>query len=293
MRNHAITCLCNISMNINSLLNPTKEDSSKFLTRVTSNVPLLNNLNLPLLPLNVDEFACLQLDRLNQYLTTSPTPTDPTLSTLTEPTLRVVTDPTLSAPTEPTLRVVTDPTSSLHVQSTPTTPIEPTRNPSEPNSHLIPSSSWLSISNDVLKQIKYVLSWIQYAINKIDQQLFILVSHVRHNDHDFMQVVTTVKRDLVDTVRRVVEVIGRYAVIVLPRDASSLVKRYILNLPSKMSETSPLLPIAQSPTPPVSPTVHFHKVHAFGSESNDMLKSVHHVFKHASDVAEGLIGRVE
>jgi len=170
------------------------------------------------------------------------------------------------------------------------------------------------ISDDVLKGLKYCLNWIESAKLHIDHQILLLrqyiasylssksASHTSTSQHvattsTFIDLLNNIKRELVSTLRNVVDVIGRNAAIYLPNDARQSVRGFILSLPTKwqsnpIDPTDPTpQPVSQTPTPPLSPLALANKVISFGTESSDMLKGVHSVFGQTLEGAESLLGR--
>lgn len=101
------------------------------------------------------------------------------------------------------------------------------------------------ISEESMKCLKYCLSWLQYATQHIEQQMIILrnylVSLASSNNNKTVSTTTTnqrsilsnIKKDIVETLRKVVEVITRYAGASLPVQARQTVRGFILNLPGK------------------------------------------------------------
>lgn len=106
------------------------------------------------------------------------------------------------------------------------------------------------ISEESMKCLKYCLSWLQYAIRHIEQQMSILQSYLtslatnnsqsssltvpnNQQPKNSRSVLSGVKKDIVETLRKVVEVITRYAGASLPTQSRQHVRGFILNLPGK------------------------------------------------------------
>lgn len=106
------------------------------------------------------------------------------------------------------------------------------------------------ISEESMKCLKYCLSWLQYAMRHIEQQMNVLrdflVSlassqqqqqhslaphHPNNNMH--RSHLSSIKKDIVDTLRKVVDVISRYASNSLPHQAKMAVRGFILDLPGR------------------------------------------------------------
>ena len=88
----------------------------------------------------------------------------------------------------------------------------------------------------------------QYATQLIDSRIQLLKSYLARlvpgtDGSTSLQVpngqvipadtVTNAKRDVVETLRNVVDVVGRYAAVVLPSDSRDSVRGFVLSLPSR------------------------------------------------------------
>ncbi|PHZ14719.1 uncharacterized protein RHIMIDRAFT_249647 [Rhizopus microsporus ATCC 52813] len=183
------------------------------------------------------------------------------------------------------------------------------------------------ISEESMKCLKYCLYWLQYAIQHIEQQMTLiknyLVSaaqsnrllatpHQRTTSHQRSSVLSSIKRDIVHTLRKVVEVISKYAGASLPSQARQTVRGFILNLPERWATlndihsttTSPALSPMLLPTSTLSspgPGTPDHnkqeeaaiKLLTFGQESIEMLNSVETIFSDTVDRAELWIDRLK
>ncbi|KAG1068092.1 hypothetical protein G6F42_026420 [Rhizopus arrhizus] len=105
------------------------------------------------------------------------------------------------------------------------------------------------ISEDSMKCLKYCLSWLKYAIQHIEQQMSVLKSYLVsiattksssspstltvNNSTNSRSVLSGIKKDIVETLRKVVEVITKYAGASLPSQSRQSVRGFILNLPGK------------------------------------------------------------
>lgn len=100
------------------------------------------------------------------------------------------------------------------------------------------------ISEESMKCLKYCLSWLQYATQHIEQQMMALknylVSLANKSTNNTLttptnqkSVLSGMKKDIVETLRKVVEVITRYAGASLPVQARQTVRGFILNLPGR------------------------------------------------------------
>jgi hypothetical protein len=133
--------------------------------------------------------------------------------------------------------------------------------------------------------------------------------------HADASTLAAIKREIVETLRKVVEVIGRYAGACLPREARSTVRSFILGLPgrwvslysdlytvSSVTSTPCQSPLLTPTTPPsmmlpgsqtrMTPVDSANRVLALATESLLMLKSVAGVFGETKDRAETLVDRL-
>ncbi|KAI8982960.1 transcription factor Opi1-domain-containing protein [Pilobolus umbonatus] len=120
-------------------------------------------------------------------------------------------------------------------------------------------------------------------------------------------VLSSIKKDIVDTLRKVVEVITRYAGSSLPAQARQSVRGFILNLPGKWVTMNNLNDIRSTHTSPAASPLMGHRqsvsannkqeaairLLSFGQESLDMLNSVSVVFSDTVDRAELWIDRLK
>ncbi|SPC63111.1 uncharacterized protein UHOD_05914 [Ustilago sp. UG-2017b] len=97
-----------------------------------------------------------------------------------------------------------------------------------------------AMSEESMKSLKYCLQWLQYATAHIEHQITILrdlIVKLNHGELDMsgtaVQNLTNIKGDVVNTIRGVVDVIGKYAGSALPEPARNSVKAFILSLPAR------------------------------------------------------------
>ncbi|CAO3610941.1 unnamed protein product [Cunninghamella echinulata] len=178
------------------------------------------------------------------------------------------------------------------------------------------------ISEESMKCLKYCLSWLQYASQHIDQQMKllrdVLVSLavkssssssssapsnsrtvVTTDESNAAGTLTAIKKEVIETLRKVVEIITKYAGVGLPEQAKASVRSFILALPSRWA----LLNSSTTQSPMTSPALGPHqqqpevqdssiKLLNFGSESVEMLQSVSNVFSDTIDRAELWLDRL-
>ncbi|KAG2175080.1 hypothetical protein INT44_007558 [Umbelopsis vinacea] len=182
------------------------------------------------------------------------------------------------------------------------------------------------ISEESMKCLKYCLYWLQYAVNHIDQQMSILrnflVSLATSSNPSSSQtvarpsssVLSSVKKEIIDTLRKVVEIISKYAGSSLPAHARTAVRSFIINLPGKWCLTfacwQALVNESKSTTvsPVASPQMRPYGMETYqpdsnsqeaavrllqlGGESVEMLHSVSGIFSDTVDRAELWLDRL-
>lgn len=103
------------------------------------------------------------------------------------------------------------------------------------------------VSEDSMKCLRYCLSWLQYAIRHIGQQMGLLrnflVSLATQQQQQQQQaqkpmILASIKRDMVNTLRKVIDIITCYASNALPYQAKATIRGTILNLPSRWVSSS-------------------------------------------------------
>ncbi|KAI0675989.1 transcription factor Opi1-domain-containing protein [Trametes maxima] len=107
-----------------------------------------------------------------------------------------------------------------------------------------------AISEESMRRLRYCLQWLQYATAQIDAQILVLrnfIASLQPNGTSphgvplsphHLRTLQTAKRDVVDTIRQVVEVVSRYAGGALPEPARSRVRSFILCLPRRWATAS-------------------------------------------------------
>ncbi|KAF7794470.1 hypothetical protein EIP86_005604 [Pleurotus ostreatoroseus] len=115
-----------------------------------------------------------------------------------------------------------------------------------------------AVSEESMRRLKYCLQWLQYATNQIDQQILKLRDFIAsmqdssspssssHSPHsisstvaeDQLQALTAIRRDVVDTIRQVVDVVSKYAGGALPEPARARVRAFILCLPQRWQQAA-------------------------------------------------------
>lgn len=105
-----------------------------------------------------------------------------------------------------------------------------------------------AVSEESMKSLKYCLHWLHYATAHLDHQAGILREFIlslssqrtssaiiRGEDARAASILDGIKRDVVETIRKVVDVVSTYAGAALPEQARRYVRSSILGLPEKWS----------------------------------------------------------
>ncbi|KAG0163020.1 hypothetical protein DFQ28_000462 [Apophysomyces sp. BC1034] len=169
------------------------------------------------------------------------------------------------------------------------------------------------VSEESMKCLKYCLSWLQYAAQHITQQMAILrnflvslatsQSSALTTPGPNSSVLSAIKKEIVDTLRKVVDVISRYAGTSLPQHGKVAVRSFILNLPGRWASVNDIRSTATSPatSPMLGPKGETGtkrqeetaiRLLTFGQESVDMLQSISTVFSDSVERAELWIDRL-
>ncbi|KDN52312.1 Opi1-domain-containing protein [Tilletiaria anomala UBC 951] len=97
-----------------------------------------------------------------------------------------------------------------------------------------------AMSEESLKSLKYCLQWLQYATAHMEHQitqLRDLIVKLNHGELDMTvhagQHLGHIKGDVVNTIRGVVDVVGKYAGAALPGAARNKVREFMLSLPAR------------------------------------------------------------
>ncbi|CAO3593093.1 unnamed protein product [Absidia cylindrospora] len=179
------------------------------------------------------------------------------------------------------------------------------------------------VSEESMKCLRYCLHWLQYATQHIQQQMHILRNYlvslathssttsshnnsnnttVSRSDQPSASTLADIQKEIILTLRKVVEVVSRYAGAGLPTHAKASVRSFILQLPSRWAtlnttsggDTADLHPSSSTDGGGVPDHVKETSVKLlnFGGESVEMLDSVSTVFSDSIDRAEVWLDRL-
>ncbi|GAN02380.1 hypothetical protein MAM1_0021c01823 [Mucor ambiguus] len=162
------------------------------------------------------------------------------------------------------------------------------------------------VSEESMKCLRYCVSWLQYAIRNLGQQMSLLrgflVSLATNSNQQQQQpvVLATIKKDMVSTLRKVIDIITCYASNALPYQAKATIRGTILNLPSRWASLYDETNTADNDViQQQTNTSESYKQEdvalrllAFGQESSDMLSSIHTVIDDTIQRAESWLERL-
>jgi len=225
---------------------------------------------------SLEEFACRQLDRLGRYGTGTRRPSS---ADSDEGSASVERERKRGRSSRELGPEIFDVSMRLHsAERDPST--EPERNiladNPEEQQQVVQRSRWqavlleaggigAAVSEESMRRLKYCLQWLQYATTHIDGQIVILRDfmaslqpppgspHALNPDalisQERMRQLTNVKRDVVETVRQVVDVVSKYAGGALPEPARTHVRGFILHLPQAWASAARRENVAPTPIP--------------------------------------------
>ncbi|OAX36502.1 Opi1-domain-containing protein [Rhizopogon vinicolor AM-OR11-026] len=238
-----------------------------------SSVKTISRPVIDRLPVDVnqlDEFACRQLDKLGRYRRPSSSDIERMQVDETSQERKIGEgQTTLDYFSSPQAYQGTDPQSShgsfpLNDYKTPTSPLSQVTEPLDPQSQqaVVQRSRWqavlleaggigAAVSEESMRRLQYCLQWLQYATSHIDAQILILrdfIESLQPSDSSLgtdtvispihMRTLMGVRRDIVQTIRQVVDVVSKYAGGALPEPARSRVRGFILHLPQRWASAS-------------------------------------------------------
>ncbi|KAH9992722.1 transcription factor Opi1-domain-containing protein, partial [Russula compacta] len=282
---------------------------------------------------SLDEFACRQLDRLGRYGAGTRRPSSADADERSASVERERKRGRSTRELGPQIRDVSmgrdsvsrDPSPGTYSTNSTVLPENP-----EEQQQVVQRSRWqavlleaggigAAVSEESMRRLKYCLQWLQYATTHIDGQIVILRDFIAslhpppHSPHalnpdalisqERMRQLTNVKRDVVATVRQVVDVVSKYAGGALPEPARTRVRGFILHLPQAWASAARRENVAPAPIPtrgapvPVPPTAGSAKqaaqrILALATESLDMMRGVTGVVKDSLDRADAWVERL-
>ncbi|KAF9114764.1 hypothetical protein BGX27_009885 [Mortierella sp. AM989] len=172
-------------------------------------------------------------------------------------------------------------------------------------------------SEESMKSLKYCLQWLQYAVHHIDHQIGLLraflaslASPSKNTEivpSAAASTLASIKKEVVDTLRKVISIVSRYAGACLPDHAKISVRQFILSMPVRWAtlnnESVPSTPMGSPSMGPVDrsqedivalneTSERATRVLVLANESSDMLRSVASIFKDSVDKAENWMDKL-
>ncbi|KAI6044404.1 transcription factor Opi1-domain-containing protein [Pisolithus marmoratus] len=211
----------------------------------------------------LDEFACRQLDKLERYRRPPSADSDRMQVDESRQHSPFSSDPHAASPNELQTGGSRTPTPRSQVPDA-----LPDQNG---QAAIVQRSRWqavlleaggigAAVSEESMRRLKYCLQWLQYATAHIDAQIVILRDFIASLQPDgtassrsvdsfvsptHMRTLTDVRRDVVHTIRQVVDVVSKYAGGALPEPARVRVRGFILHLPQRWASASASVPRPQ------------------------------------------------
>lgn len=145
-----------------------------------------------------------------------------------------------------------------------------------------------------LRSLQFCLDWLNYATSHIDRQIHLLrhtMSQMLHTSESqalipLLALVQNVKREVVETVRKVVDVISKYAGSGLPLHAKNLIRGFILSLPGRWATVSSSIETSSNGS-----HTEATRVLTLAEESNRVLKNTKDVVDKSVRMAEQFVGK--
>ncbi|KAF0343308.1 Opi1-domain-containing protein [Gigaspora margarita] len=169
-----------------------------------------------------------------------------------------------------------------------------------------------AVSEESMKSLKYCLQWLTYATQHIGNQIAALKSIIDSFTSpsssgalisQSTSKLASIKKEVVETLRKVIEVVSKYASKCLPEHARHNVRSFILSLPSRWasinhsdhsSSASPVSSprLAPSNAHHINQSDYAHRLLSLANESLDMLRSVAGIFGETVGRAEAWVERL-
>ncbi|PWY91546.1 Opi1-domain-containing protein [Aspergillus sclerotioniger CBS 115572] len=161
-------------------------------------------------------------------------------------------------------------------------------------SRLMISTSGLGVamSEESLRSLQYCLTWLRWANGRLDKAIDALKTALKEWDSSrqqsddaatgsdassttlLSQRIQAVKEDVLSTLKRVVDIVSKYAGGALPENARNLVRRHLTSLPHRFQVASTSNPPPDSMAAASDATVGAHRILVLAQEGLDMMSQV-------------------
>ncbi|RAL12749.1 putative clock controled protein (Ccg-8) [Aspergillus homomorphus CBS 101889] len=159
-------------------------------------------------------------------------------------------------------------------------------------SRLMISTSGLGVamSEESLRSLQYCLTWLRWANGRLGKAILALQGALKEWDSSkqsgqggqdassqanlLTQRIQAVKEDVLSTLKRVVDIVSKYAGGALPENARNLVRRHLTSLPHRFQIASTSNPPPDSAAAASDTTVSAHRILVLAQEGLDMMAQV-------------------
>ncbi|PYH48859.1 putative clock controled protein (Ccg-8) [Aspergillus saccharolyticus JOP 1030-1] len=157
-------------------------------------------------------------------------------------------------------------------------------------SRLMISTSGLGVamSEESLRSLQYCLTWLRWANGRLGKAIVALQGALKEWDNEsengrrdassqaslLTQRIQAVKEDVLSTLKRVVDIVSKYAGGALPENARNLVRRHLTSLPHRFQIASTSNPPPDSAAAASDTTVSAHRILVLAQEGLDMMAQV-------------------
>ena len=137
----------------------------------------------------------------------------------------------------------------------------------------------LAFSNESLKSLRYTLQFLRYTNDILSTCIISLKNLIEDpNNAEFSTKITTIKLQVVDLLKKAIDVVSRYTGAALPEPARAKVKHYMLSFPARWT--------AENSKTEASEVEEANRVLALAQDSLGMLMNVTESINETLDSAE-------
>ncbi|KAJ3253954.1 hypothetical protein HK103_007623 [Boothiomyces macroporosus] len=151
------------------------------------------------------------------------------------------------------------------------------------------------LGDETIKALKYCLQYIEFALKSMVHSITVLKSYItdqtsnglstnsQYAGENIVLFIANIKREIVETLRKAVDILGKYSSSYLPVDAKNSVKNFILSLPARLNKVKH--------TGEIDYKKEAENVINLAQESTNMLSNVEHVIANTLEGAEYTLGK--